>query len=99
MKSQYNPAKIRIDGGIAQNDFICQQIANLTGVDIERPENCSESTSIGCAILSSYNCGILKYIEDAKKFYKSAKVFNPDSSCRDKMLQNYQRYLKIMKKF
>lgn len=26
----YRPSKIRIDGGIAQNDFICQQIANLT---------------------------------------------------------------------
>lgn len=29
-------------------DLICQEVANCTGIDIVRSENCSELTSIGC---------------------------------------------------
>lgn len=99
METSYYPNKIRIDGGIAQNDFICQQIANLTGVRIERADNCSQLTSIGCAILAAFNCGILKKIEDANDFYKSEKLFIPDMTSREKSLKKYAKYRKMMKKF
>lgn len=95
----YNPKKIRIDGGIAQNDFICQQIANLTGIEIERSHNCGELTSIGCAMLSARNCGLLRSLEDAESFYKSERTFVPEKSSYEKLYKNYQRYVKIMKKF
>lgn len=97
--STYRPDKIRIDGGIAQNDFICQQIANLTAVCIERSENCSELTSIGCAILCAYKSGILGSLEEAEKFYKPEKIFTPDVNKGEMLLLNYQKYLKIKEKF
>lgn len=95
----YRPGKIRIDGGIAQNDFICQQIANLTAVEIERSKNCSELTSIGCAILAAYKSGVLNSLEEAEKFYKSEKIFIPDAECREALLKNYQKYLNIKEKY
>lgn len=98
-ESFYNPKKIRIDGGIAQNDFICQQIANITGVEIERSQNCSELTTIGCAILSSRNCGLLNNLEESESFYKSERIFTPEPECHEKLIKQYQKYLKIIKKF
>lgn len=95
----YRPKKIRIDGGIAQNDFVCQQIASLTNVDIERSEFCSEQTSVGCAILSAYKNGILQELEDAERFYKPDKVFLPDGTVRVKLLTDYGKFVKIMKEY
>lgn len=96
----FRPRKIRIDGGIAQNDFVCQQIATLTGVDIERSEFCSELTSIGCAILSAYKIGgILNELEDAERFYKSGRIFHPDAEGRVKLLTDYGKFEKIMEKY
>lgn len=97
----YHPSKIRIDGGISQNDFICQQIANLTGVDIERAKSCSELTSIGCALLSAYNSGILKNLENAENYYKPDRIFRPEKDvvCKGELAKDYQRYLRIIKKF
>jgi glycerol kinase len=97
-ESIYQPSTIRIDGGIAQNDFICQQIANLIGVNIERSKYCSQLTSIGCAYLSAYNCGFLQQLEDAEKFYKAEKVFSVDSTAREMLMMYYQKFLKISNK-
>lgn len=94
----YKPRKIRIDGGIAQNDFVCQQISNLTGVSIERSKDCSELTSIGCAILSAYKYGFIKSLEEAEQHYRSEKIFVPEPATRPKLLKEYQKYLKVVRK-
>jgi glycerol kinase len=96
-ETNYRPSKIRIDGGISQNDFICQGISDLTGVVIERSQDCSELTSIGCAILSAFNCGVLKNLEDAESFYRSEKAFTPDTIAWESMMKKYQKYEKIRK--
>ena len=95
----FRPHKIRIDGGIAQNDFVCQQISTLTGVLIERSEFCSELTSIGCAILSAYKNGILNELEDAEKSYKSERIFHPDAASRVKLLTDYTKFAKVMERY
>lgn len=97
-ETAYRPSKIRIDGGIAQNDFVCQSIASLTGVNIERSKDCSELTSIGCAYLAAYKIGMLKSLEEAEIFYKTEKLFIPESETRTKLLKNYQKYLKVVRK-
>jgi glycerol kinase len=97
-EQNFKPKKIRIDGGIAQNDFICQQIANLTNTKIERAKNCSELTSIGCAMLQALKCGALSSIEDAKKYYKTDRIFEPEDPCRMKLLQHYRKYLSVVEK-
>lgn len=97
-EAKYRPNKIRIDGGIAQNDFVCQSIASLPGVDIERAKGCSELTSIGCAFLTAYKIGMLKSLEEAEKFYKSEKLFIPHGEARVKLLKSYQKYLNVVLK-
>ena len=94
----YQPKKIRIDGGISQNDFVCQQIATLSGINIERSKNCSELTSIGCAILCAYKCGVLQSLEESEKFYESERIFTPEPSSLEKLKSSYLAFLQIAKK-
>lgn len=94
--SKYRPLKVRIDGGISLCDFVCQQIANLSGVQIERSDCSSDLTSLGCAYLCAYKCGILESLEEAEKFYRSERIFSPDVTSREKLLIEYRKYLKFL---
>lgn len=95
----YRPHKIRIDGGIAQNDFVCQQIATLLGVEIERSKFCSELTSVGLAVLIAYKNGVLNELENAERFYNSERIFHPDPANRVNLLINYEKFVKIMERY
>jgi putative glycerol kinase 5 len=48
----------RVDGGVSNNDFICQTIANLSGKPVIRPI-CREMTALGCAFMAGVNCGMI----------------------------------------
>lgn len=91
-ETNYHYDRIRIDGGISANDFICQSIADLLNIIIERGVNSSEITSIGCAYLAAYNCGILEELEHAAKFYKVEKTFIPNESNRKELFMRYKKF-------
>lgn len=48
----------RIDGGVSQNDFIMQLLADLTGLEVERPINV-EMSIFGVAICAGLYCGMI----------------------------------------
>lgn len=99
-ETSYHFDKIRIDGGISANDFICQQLADLINIKIERSIHSSELTSHGVAYLSSYLCGeVLDELEHAAKFYKVDKVFLPNEANRKELFMRYKRFEEICKKF
>lgn len=95
--SDYRPEKIRIDGGISANDFVCQSIADLLNISIERGVNSSEITSVGCAYLAAYNCGIFERLEQAEKFYKIEKVFIPNESVYRELFMRFKRFIDLNK--
>jgi putative glycerol kinase 5 len=96
----YHFDKIRIDGGISENDFVCQQIADLINVKLERSVNASEVTSIGVAYISSYIAGAaLDELEHASKFYKIDKVFLPNEGNRKELFMRYKKFETISKTF
>lgn len=96
----YHFDKIRIDGGISENDFICQHIADLINVKLERSKNASEVTSFGIAYLSSYISGaVLDELEHASKFYKVDRVFTPNEGNRKELFMRYKKYETICKTF
>ncbi len=61
---------LRVDGGAAQNDFLCQFQADILGIDVIRPR-CIESTSLGAAYLAGLAVG---YWEDADALKKCSAV-------------------------
>lgn len=99
-ETSYHFDKIKIDGGISENDFICQNIADLINIKIERATNASEATSYGVAYLSSYFCGaVLDEIEHAAKFYSVGRVFIPNEENRKELFMRYKKFEGICKKF
>lgn len=99
-ETSYHFDKIRIDGGISENDFICQNIADLINVKIERSAESSELTSFGVAYLSSYLCGEgIDELEHSSKFYRVGKVFTPNEANRKELFMRYKKFEAISKKF
>ncbi|XP_046823366.1 putative glycerol kinase 5 isoform X2 [Vespa crabro] len=78
-ETRYTYKKIRIDGGVSQNDFIMQLLADLTGLEVERPVNV-EMSIFGAAICAGLHCGIWRTKEELKHLRKIDKIFKPSKS-------------------
>ncbi|MDE2339915.1 MAG: glycerol kinase GlpK [Alphaproteobacteria bacterium] len=50
-------AKLRVDGGMASNDWLCQFLADILGLPVERPTNI-ETTALGAAMLAAHWAGV-----------------------------------------
>ncbi|MEL1249347.1 glycerol kinase GlpK [Aurantiacibacter gilvus] len=55
---------LRIDGGMAVNDWMAQDIANLLGLPVTRPDFV-ETTALGAAMLAAVGCGMHGSLKDA----------------------------------
>ena len=51
------PATIRVDGGMAANDWLCQFLADMLQVPVERPAHL-ETTALGAAFLAGLATGV-----------------------------------------
>lgn len=82
---------IRVDGGVAQNDHICQAIADITNIKVERPYNL-DMTCLGAAYIAGLSSGMWKSMDEINKFQKIQKVFEPsmDPKIREKNLLFWQ---------
>jgi glycerol kinase len=68
--------KIRVDGGMAANDWFCQFLANLLGVTVERPTEL-ESTARGAAFLAGLATGVWQGTEDITRAWSCGAAFEP----------------------
>ncbi|CAB3234977.1 unnamed protein product [Arctia plantaginis] len=75
-ETDYSFNVIRLDGGVSNNDFIAQLVADLTELRVERPVHV-EMSSLGCAHIVGYTLGIWKSKEELKSLRKIDCVFNP----------------------
>jgi glycerol kinase len=51
------PAELRVDGGMARNDWLLQSLADLCGVPVARP-SVTETTARGAALLAAAGAGL-----------------------------------------
>ncbi|MBI1238381.1 MAG: glycerol kinase GlpK [Alphaproteobacteria bacterium] len=70
------PAALRVDGGMVVNDWFCQNLADLLGRPIERPEN-TETTAFGAALLAALGSGAVRSLDEAGALWRSARRFEP----------------------
>jgi glycerol kinase len=54
----FKPATIRIDGGMANNNWFAQFLADILQTPVERPES-HETTALGAAILAGITTGVI----------------------------------------
>jgi glycerol kinase len=67
---------IRVDGGMAANDWFCQFLADVLEARVERPVEL-ETTALGAAFLAGLATGVWKDLESLEASWSPAAVFAP----------------------
>jgi glycerol kinase len=69
-------ARLKIDGGMAANDWLAQDLADLLGVAVERPAFV-ETTALGAAMLAGVGAGLFDSLEEAAAMRGDVRRFDP----------------------
>ncbi|ALC43014.1 CG1271 [Drosophila busckii] len=67
---------IKVDGGVSRNDFVCQFLADASGLRVERAV-CTEASVMGATYLAGLNHGIWKSLDELKRFRQVERIFEP----------------------
>jgi glycerol kinase len=96
--SGIRPEVLRVDGGAARNDFLCQFQADILGVPIERPAT-TETTALGAAHLAGLATGFWRDESELKTQLKIERRFEPamEASRREELCAGWRRALERAK--
>jgi glycerol kinase len=70
------PTALRIDGGMSANTWLCQFLANVLEVPVERPAHL-ETTALGAAFLAGAAAGVWTDLDDAARAWRRQDAFTP----------------------
>ena len=76
---------IKIDGGMATNNFFGQTLSNILSMKVFKPRNI-ESTSLGAAYLAGIGSNYIN-LSELKDIWKVDKLFEPKKSYEKKYLK------------
>ena len=71
-----HPATLRVDGGMAANDWLCGFLADLLEVPVERPHEV-ETTARGAAFLAGLATGIWSGLDEIEALWSRDRRFTP----------------------
>nr|WP_224746974.1 glycerol kinase GlpK [Pelovirga terrestris] len=82
---------LRVDGGMAANDWFLQFLADLLDMPVERPDN-TETTALGAAWLAAVQLGLLPSLSAAAKNWRCAARFSSEikENDRTELLRGWQ---------
>jgi glycerol kinase len=69
-------SSLRVDGGAAANDLLCQVQADQVGVPVERPE-IVETTALGAAFLAGLGTGTWGSTDELRDTWSLDRRFEP----------------------
>jgi glycerol kinase len=72
----HRAAAIRVDGGMAANDWFCQFLADVVDAHVERPTEL-ETTALGAAFLAGLATGVWPDLKALSATWASGAVFKP----------------------
>jgi glycerol kinase len=86
------PKRLRVDGGMARNDWFLQFMADVLDVEVVRPAN-TETTALGAAILAGVGAGLFGSLEEAASLWRLDRRFEPmlDGARRAEMTSAWSR--------
>jgi glycerol kinase len=70
------PAALRVDGGMSANDWLCQFLADILDLPVERPRNL-ETTALGAAFLAGIGVGLWSGTDEVASLTRVARRFEP----------------------
>ena len=68
------PDTLRVDGGMANNDWLCQFLADVLDVPLSRPAE-TETTALGAAYLAGLQSGVFDSMDDIGKHWQIEREF------------------------
>ena len=82
---------LRVDGGMAENNWFLQFLADLLDMPVERPHN-TETTALGAAWLAAVQFGLLPSLEAAGRHWQREAGFTAqiDAATRAELLRGWQ---------
>ncbi|MEO1730574.1 MAG: glycerol kinase GlpK [Pseudomonadota bacterium] len=86
---------LRIDGGMAANDWMAQDLADMLGIPVERPAFV-ETTALGAAMLAAAGAGLYSDVPSAAQAMRGQlKRFEPDmeDTVREERLARWKKAL------
>jgi glycerol kinase len=67
---------LKVDGGMASNGWLAQDLADMLGITVERP-GFVETTALGAAMLAGVGCGMFGSLEEAAGMRGAVERFEP----------------------
>jgi glycerol kinase len=68
--------ELKVDGGASVNQFICQFLADMTRITVQRPQ-VFETTALGAAYLAGLAVGVWESPEDIKRQWLAEQTYQP----------------------
>jgi glycerol kinase len=82
--------RMRVDGGMVSNNWLCQALADIADVVVERPM-ITETTALGAGMLAALGGGLVSSLADAGRLWKMEHGFTPTmaTAARAKLLDGW----------
>lgn len=74
---------MRVDGGMSNNNWMMQFLADILNIKVERPTN-HETTVMGAAYLAGLKVGFFSNLRDIEDLWKSDRIFIPNMDEEDR---------------
>jgi len=84
------PSRLRVDGGMVQNNWLCQFLADTLDIVVERPQ-VTETTALGAAYLAGLQVGLFDSLADISTKWQADREFvaEMESSQRNLLLADW----------
>lgn len=73
--------ELRVDGGMAVNDWVMQFLADILNVPVDRPR-VTETTALGAAYLAGLQVGVYQGLDDIASMWERERRFVPNMAPR-----------------
>ncbi|HEX6114021.1 MAG TPA: glycerol kinase GlpK [Geminicoccaceae bacterium] len=70
------PRAVRVDGGMVANDWVCQFLADILDLPVERPA-VTETTALGAAFLAGLEVGLYPSLDALASAWRCQRRFEP----------------------
>ena len=70
------PRTLKVDGGMARSDWLLQDLADMTALDVVRPAM-TETTAFGAAALAALGAGLFSNLDDIRALWRADAQFAP----------------------
>ena len=86
------PEAVRVDGGMVANDWLCQFLADILQMRVERPQNL-ETTALGAAFFAGLATGVWSGVDALARTWSARDAFTShmEAETRGQLLAGWQK--------